>query len=49
LRQAPLSAVDEKPMKRASASQLRALLLEDEIAGYEAGAGQASGAGQANR
>jgi hypothetical protein len=36
LRQAPLSAVDEKPMKRASASQVRALLAEDEIAGYEA-------------
>ena len=36
LRQAPLSAVDEKPMRRASASQLRALLAEDEIAGYEA-------------
>ena len=37
LRQAPLSSIDEKPMKRASASQLRALLLEDEIAAYEAG------------
>src|SRR5688500_2075919 len=37
LRQAPLSAVDEKPMKRGSASQVRALLAEDEIAGYEAG------------
>jgi hypothetical protein len=37
LRQAPLSAVDEKPMKRASVVQLRALLAEDEIAGYEAG------------
>lgn len=35
LRQAPLSGVDEKPMKRASASQLRALLADDEIAGYE--------------
>ena len=35
LRQAPLSAIDEKPMRRASASQLRALLAEDEIAGYE--------------
>lgn len=37
LRQAPLSSVDEKPMKRASASQLRQLLADDEIAGYEAG------------
>ena len=37
LRQAPLSAIDEKPMKRASASQVRALLAEEEIAGYEAG------------
>lgn len=39
LRQAPLSSVDEKPMKRASASQLRQILADDEIAGYEAGAG----------
>ena len=37
LRQAPLSSLDEKPMKRASLSQLRTLLAEDEIAGYEAG------------
>lgn len=37
LRQAPLSGIDEKPMRRASASQLRALLAEDEIAGYESG------------
>jgi hypothetical protein len=37
LRQAPLSGVDEKPMKRASAAQLRELLAEDEIAGYFAG------------
>lgn len=37
LRQAPLSGVDEKPMRRASAAQLSALLAEDEIAGYEAG------------
>jgi hypothetical protein len=37
LRQAPLSSVDEKPMKRASLSQLRTLLAQDEIAGYEAG------------
>ncbi len=35
LRQAPLSSIDEKPMKRASASQLQQLLAEDEIAGYE--------------
>jgi hypothetical protein len=35
LRQAPLSSIDEKPMKRASASQLRQLLAEDEIASYE--------------
>ena len=34
LRQAPLSGVDEKPMKRASASQLRTLLAADEIAGF---------------
>ncbi|HSR66078.1 MAG TPA: hypothetical protein VLM17_10825 [Xanthomonadaceae bacterium] len=37
LRQAPLSSVDEKPMRRASLSQVRALLAQDEIAGYEAG------------
>ncbi|RDZ26996.1 hypothetical protein [Lysobacter silvisoli] len=37
LRQAPLSSVDEKPMKRASASQLRQMLAEEEIAGYEVG------------
>ncbi|HKN78794.1 MAG TPA: hypothetical protein VJW16_06475 [Lysobacter sp.] len=37
LRQAPLSSVDEKPMKRASATQLRALMLDDEIAAYESG------------
>ena len=36
LRQAPLSAVTEKPMARASAAQLRQLLAEHEIAGYEA-------------
>ncbi len=36
LRQAPLSSVDERPMKRASASQLRQMLADDEIAGYEA-------------
>ena len=37
LRQAPLSGVDEKPMKRASAAQLQELLAADEIAGYEQG------------
>lgn len=37
LRQAPLSGIDERPMKRASAAQLRLLLAEDEIAGYESG------------
>lgn len=36
LRQAPLSGIDEKPMKRASATQLRDLLAEEEISGYEA-------------
>ena len=35
LRQAPLSGVDERPMRRASASQLRALLAEAEIAEFE--------------
>ena len=35
VRQAPLSGIDEKPMRRASAAQLRTLLAEDEIAGYE--------------
>ncbi|MCD9033336.1 hypothetical protein LDO32_16595 [Luteimonas sp. Y-2-2-4F] len=39
LRQAPLSGVDERPMRRASAAQLRQLLAEDEIAGYERGTG----------
>lgn len=38
LRQAPLSNVDEKPMRRASAAQVRALLVEEEVAGYEHGA-----------
>jgi hypothetical protein len=36
LRQAPLSVIDERPMPRASLAQLRALLAEDEVAGYEA-------------
>ena len=35
LRQAPLSGVDERPMRRASAAQLRALLAEAEIAEFE--------------
>jgi hypothetical protein len=34
LRQAPLSAIDAKPMRRASASQLRQLLADSEIEGY---------------
>lgn len=37
LRQAPLSNMDEKPMKRASITQLRQLLADEEIAGYESG------------
>ena len=35
LRQAPLSPIDEKPMRRASAEQLDALLAEEEIAAHE--------------
>lgn len=35
LRQAPLSQLDERPMPRASASQLRQLLVEEDIHGYE--------------
>ena len=34
LRQPPLSAIDEKPMRRASSVQVRALLAEAEIEGY---------------
>ena len=37
VRQAPLSGIDEKPMRRASLSQLRTLLAEEEIAAYETG------------
>lgn len=37
LRQAPLSSTDEKPMKRAGATQLRQLLVDEEILGYEGG------------
>ncbi len=36
VRQAPLSAVDGKPMQRASLGQVRALLAEEEIASHEA-------------
>jgi hypothetical protein len=36
LRQAPLSVIDERPMPRASLAQLRALLADAEIAGYDA-------------
>jgi hypothetical protein len=35
LRQAPLSAVDDKPMRRASIAQLRQLLADEEIAAHE--------------
>ena len=35
LRQAPLSGVDEKPMRRASAAQLRELLAAEEIQDFE--------------
>lgn len=35
LRQAPLASVDDRPMRRASSSQLRQLLVQDEIDGYE--------------
>ena len=35
-RQAPLSSTDGKPMRRASLAQLRTLLANEEIAGYEA-------------
>lgn len=37
IRQAPLSGIDERPQRRASAAQLRALLTEAEIAGYAQG------------
>ncbi|MET0894199.1 MAG: hypothetical protein ABWY01_11630 [Pseudoxanthomonas sp.] len=37
LRQAPLSGVDEKPMKRASLSALRQLLANEEMRQYESG------------
>ena len=35
LRQAPLSALDGKPMRRASAAQLQAMLADEDIAAYE--------------
>lgn len=34
LRQAPLSNVDEKPMRRASAGQVRQMLVEEEVEGF---------------
>jgi len=37
LRQAPLSNVDEKPMKRATAHQVRQLLADEEISDFERG------------
>jgi len=37
LRQAPLASVDEKPMRRASRTQLTQLLAQEEIDGFEAG------------
>lgn len=39
LRQAPLSSVDEKPMRRATASQLRQMLVDEDISGFEQGRG----------
>ncbi|TZF90069.1 hypothetical protein [Cognatilysobacter lacus] len=39
LRQAPLSPVDEKPMRRASQAQLRQIVAEAEIDGFERGLG----------
>ncbi|WP_133500666.1 hypothetical protein [Cognatilysobacter terrigena] len=39
LRQAPLSPVDEKPMRRANVSQLRQLVAEAEIEDFERGLG----------
>ena len=37
LRQAPVSGVDDRPMRRASSAQLRQLLADEEIASHEAG------------
>jgi hypothetical protein len=39
LRQAPLSPVDEKPMQRASHAQLRQIVADSEIRGFENGFG----------
>lgn len=39
VRQAPLSPVDEKPMRRAGATQLRRIIAEAEIDGFEQGLG----------
>lgn len=39
LRQAPLSPVDEKPMRRASLSQLRQVVADAEVDGFERGLG----------
>lgn len=37
LRQAPLSGLDDKPMRRASAAQLRVLLADEDVTGREGG------------
>ena len=42
LRQAPLSSVDEKPMQRASLTQLRQILVAEDIDDYEADPSRAS-------
>lgn len=42
LRQAPLSGIDERPMRRASAAQLRTLLAEQDEDAYNASAGGAA-------
>lgn len=39
LRQAPLSAVDEKPMRRAGMLQLRQVIADSQIEGFERGLG----------
>lgn len=39
LRQAPLSPVDEKPMRRAGVTQLRQVIADAEIEGFESGLG----------
>jgi hypothetical protein len=38
LRQAPLDRVDERPMRRATASMVQALLAEEDIAAFDASA-----------